>query len=169
MSFDKALEFTLSQEGGTVRDPIGGLTNHGVTQSAYNAFRGDNHLPLASVETIDDAELTAFYLLRYWVPAGCDKLTAHLAQAHFDTAVNMGVEGAIRMLQHVVGVAADGVFGPITLAAIEQHIERDTIARYLDLRVAHYRKLALCGEDQARCLAGWLQRVAALRRAVSEN
>ena len=57
--------------------------------------------------------------LRYWLPPRCDVLQRQLDLVHFDTAVNMGVGRAVKLLQASLGCGVDGAFGPATRKAVE--------------------------------------------------
>jgi lysozyme family protein len=65
-----------------------------------------------------------------------------LALFHFDTAVNMGVGTAARMLQTALGVDADGEIGPITLATASRADPPRVLAAYAALRRTRYRSLS---------------------------
>ena len=92
--FEKALKFVLEREGGFVNDPNdrGGATNKGVTQNTYNQYLRSKGRATKDVRYITDAELKDIYYTRYWLQAGCDKMSDdRFAIVCFDTAVNMGV------------------------------------------------------------------------------
>ena len=75
----------------------------------------------------------------------------------FDTAVNSGVNAAIRILQKTVGETADGVLGPRTLQAV-QSMPAERLSRWFNAR----RLLAMT--DMPTWPAhgkGWARRVAA--------
>jgi len=120
-SFSQALEFALRWEGGCSNHPAdkGGETNFGITHSVYDAYRKTHRLSVQSVRKITPSEVRDIYQKRYWTSAGCDLLGEGLALCHFDWAVNAGVNRAVKTLQLVVGVNADGVVGP-SLHAIAQ-------------------------------------------------
>lgn len=110
MTFDEAFERVIGHEGGYVdnaHDP-GGRTKYGISQRAYP---GEDILGM----TLTRAKF--LYFRDYWGPAGCDSLPPEVRFDMFDLAVNSGVKGAIKLLQTVVGTAADGILGPKTLAA----------------------------------------------------
>jgi lysozyme family protein len=48
----------------------------------------------------------------------CPNLPAGLDLQFFDTAVNMGSNRAVKLLQASLGLAADGDWGPLTQAAV---------------------------------------------------
>ncbi len=165
-AYANALAFVLRWEGGFVNDPNdhGGRTNKGVTQRVYDAWRASHNQPAADVAHISDQEISAIYSQNYWQKALCNVLQSHIDLVEFDTAVNMGPNRAVKMLQQAVGVAADGNFGPATKQACDACAAPDAVARYCEIREALYRRFAQApGQD--RFLAGWLNRLNSLRGA----
>lgn len=114
MSFEKAIEFVIAQEGGLkiTDDPSdpGGLTKFGISQRAYR------HLDIRNL-TEEDAR--GLYFRDYWEKCSCGSLPPSLAIVVFDCAVNQGPNAAIRILQQALGVQTDGVIGPKTLEAAQ--------------------------------------------------
>jgi lysozyme family protein len=163
-AFGGSLPFILRWEGGFVDDPAdhGGRTNRGVTQNVYHAWRADQGLPQQDVQQINDQEVAAIYFQRYWLPAKCDELRSKLDLAAFDTAVNMGPNRAIKILQEAVGSRADGAFGPATKAACDSCDLGEAMINYCDVREGLYRTFAQ-RPGQDRFLKGWLNRLNALR------
>ena len=165
-AYDHALAFVLRWEGGFVNDPNdhGGRTMKGVTQRVYDAWRANHGNRAADVARISDAEVAAIYSENYWTKALCNVLQSHIDLVQFDTAVNMGPNRAVKMLQQAVGVGSDGSFGPATQQACAACDPPDTVARYCSIREALYRRFAEApGQD--RFLAGWLNRLNDLRVA----
>jgi lysozyme family protein len=166
-AYNDALAFVLRWEGGFVNDPNdhGGRTMKGVTQRVYDAWRASQGKPTgADVARISDAEVAAIYSDNYWKKALCNVLQSHIDMVQFDTAVNMGPNRAVKMLQQAVGVAPDGQFGQATQQACDACHPPDAVARYCSIREALYRRFAQApGQD--RFLAGWLNRLNALRAA----
>ena len=163
-AFDDAVRFVLRWEGGFSdhpKDP-GGRTMRGVTQAVYTAWRQAEGRPARDVREIDDDELHAIYRANYWQKARCQALRAALDLAQFDTAVNMGPNRAVKILQTAVGAAPDGAFGPRTQAACDACAMPDTVARYCDVREGVYRSLAQ-NPDRRVFLKGWLNRLDDLR------
>src|ERR1700746_359162 len=157
-AFGASLPFTLRWEGGFVDDP-----DDRVTQNGYHAWRADQGLPQQDVRQINTQEVAAIYYERYWLPAKCDVLLSKLDLAAFDTAVNMGPNRAIKILQEAVGSPADGVFGPATKAACDSCDLGEAMINYCDVREGLYRTFAQ-RPGQDRFLKGWLNRLNALRR-----
>lgn len=113
--FDTAFTTLLKYEGGFsdhAADP-GGKTRFGITESVARevGYRGDmRELPLDLAKRI--------YKDRYWDAVRAEELPAAIRYAMFDAAVNSGPRQAILWLQRAVGVKADGIIGPKTLAAV---------------------------------------------------
>lgn len=149
-AFVRALPVVLRLEGvGLPGNPTGladipgdtgGVTNYGITQATYQEWKGNEY---ADVREITPHEVEAIYWERYWKAAHCDELPFVLALAHFDCAVNQGVAAAIKMLQRVLNVDADGIFGPKTRAALKAtFVSRVTTDSYLFARLAEYAATA---------------------------
>jgi lysozyme family protein len=169
MSLQTALAFTLPAEGGFVDNPVdpGGATCQGVTQATYDRYRASINELNQSVRLIAPLEVQDIYREMYWVPACCDQLSNRLGVVHMDWSVNHGVSGAIVTLQGVVHVTQDGIFGPMTLQAIEARDENTVISNYLDARRAWYRAHVEAVPSQQIFLNGWLKRVDNLQAYVN--
>ena len=163
-SFMASLPFILHWEGGFVDNPNdhGGRTNKGVTQRVFNAWRTSQGVAQQDVKQISDQEVASIYYERYWLTAKCDALRRKLDLAAFDTAVNMGPNRAIKILQEAVGSEPDGSFGPNTKAACDSCDIGDAMTNYCDIREGIYKTLAT-RPGQAQFLKGWLNRLNALR------
>lgn len=121
-NFAAALSAVLDHEGGYVdhpRDP-GGATNLGVTIGTLSDWLG-RKATKTEVRALTVEKVKPIYKARYWDVVRGDDLPAGLDFAVFDFAVNSGPARAAMYLQTILGVAPDGVIGPITLAAIAKH------------------------------------------------
>jgi lysozyme family protein len=164
--YTNSLAFVLRWEGGFADVPgdAGGRTMKGVTQRVYDAWRASQGKPPGDVKNIADAEVSAIYANNYWKTALCNVLQSNIDMVQFDTAVNMGPNRAVKILQQAVGVAPDGNFGPATQQACASCSAPDAVARYCTIREGIYRHFARApGQD--RFLAGWLNRLNDLRAA----
>jgi lysozyme family protein len=119
-----ALKLMFGHEGGysNRKTDAGGPTRYGVTFRTLAAERGIS-LERAKIAvrdlTLSEAEL--IYRKSYWAQSGGDTLPKGLDYMAFDFGVNSGPHRAIRTLQEVLGVAADGWVGAITLRAIDDY------------------------------------------------
>ena len=122
--FDICLDEVLRQEGGYVDHPAdpGGATNMGITHKTLARWRKVSpwwKLPKAEIRDLKRAEARDIYRRLYWLPLHAEEMPAGLDLAMFDFAVNSGPSRATKALQAVVGVKADGVYGPLSRAAVK--------------------------------------------------
>lgn len=156
MTFDQVFDKLINHEGGYVFNPHdpGGETKFGISKRSYP------HLDIHSL-TLADAK--TIYRRDFWDRAQCDKLHPDLVFDLFDGAVNSGIGQAIRWLQRAVGVADDGVVGPLTLASINRENDTSAIrARYNGHRLDFMTRLStwdVFGKGWARRIASNLQSV----------
>ena len=167
-AFAASLPFVLRWEGGFVNHPNdpGGATNKGVTQRVYDDWRQRNGMPAQDVRQIADTEVHAIYEDNYWKPSRCDVLRRELDLIQFDTAVNMGVKRAVKMLQESVSCPVDGAFGSGTQKAADECDLGKTMILYCKARELYYRGLSERRPELAVFLKGWLNRLNALRAEV---
>ncbi len=155
-SFTQALAFVLEDEGGDSDDPQdhGGRTSRGITQAEWNAWR--NLHPTAGLpEDVWDAPQTSvenIYHDHYWAP-WCDKLPVGLDYLYFDFCVNAGPSRATKTLQRAIGIADDGIFGPVTLMSATAANPSLLVVNFSEQKRKFYRSLR-----QPRFLKGWLAR-----------
>jgi lysozyme family protein len=119
IEFDKCLPPVLVQEGGysnDAHDP-GGMTMDGIIQREYDADRRAWGLPTRWVKNISADEYRTIYYTKYWLPY-CPKLAPGLNLEFFNMSVNGGPHRATVILQEVLGITADGQWGPVTDNAV---------------------------------------------------
>jgi lysozyme family protein len=124
MTIDQIIDGILEAEGEEyTNDPTdhGGPTKYGVTLGAWQAW-GHPDATAADIEALTEADVRPFYLhVHLWEP-GFNAITDPWVQAFMvDFGVLEGVPTAIHLLQHNIGVSADGIFGPLSLAAVNAH------------------------------------------------
>jgi len=160
-NFDAALEHVLQHEGGYVnhpRDP-GGCTNLGITLATYRAHirRGGT---CADVRRLSRSEAARVYRRKYWDLVQADALPAGVDYAVFDFAVNSGPARAAKFLQRLLGVARDGIVGPITIEAAESHDPAALVRELCDRRLSWLQRL----RHWRTFGRGWRRRVQGVRR-----
>lgn len=154
VTFDVAFERLVGHEGGYVNHPDdpGGETNWGITQ---RTAREAGYL--GSMRELTREQAREIYRTAYWQRARCDEFDGAIAFQLFDAAVNHGIGNAIRFLQRAVGVADDGVIGPVTMAAVKSMTVTDVLARFNAARLRFYTSLSTWpsfGRGWARRVAG---------------
>lgn len=156
-NFPAALKVTLAYEGlwsDHPRDP-GGATQKGVTLARYRAWKRDPNATKAQLRNIGDDEVKAIYKSGYWDLVRGDDLPAGLDMAMFDFAVNSGPARAVKTLQRICGVPADGVMGTMTLDAVRRDFTADLIDELTAARLAFVRSLSTFGTFGK----GWTRRI----------
>ncbi|MFG1247601.1 glycoside hydrolase family 108 protein [Xanthobacter flavus] len=161
-NFTPALAAVLVHEGGYSNHPSdpGGPTMKGVIKRVYDDYRRSKGLPARDVREITDAELQEIYKRRYWDLVRGDRLPAGLDYVVFDGAVNSGPAQATKWLQRALGLPADGVLGPSTLAAVDAIQDVDAIVADVQAR-----RLAMLKSLRTWSVFGngWGRRVAEVR------
>ena len=152
--FLPAVTKTIAREGGATitenpADP-GGLTKYGISQRAY---------PSLDIRALTEAQAQAIYKRDYWDAIKGDAIPSQaVAEAIFDTCVNMGVGTGIRLAQTVVGTPPDGKIGPKTLAALTAMDERLFFARFALAKIRRYTDICQKTPSQRVFLLGWVVR-----------
>ena len=134
MSFDfnKAFALLMVNEvggmpnGGYVNNPAdpGGETKYGISKHAY---------PNVDIAALTEDGAKAIYESDYWLSCQCDAMPWAVGWVVFDCAVNHGHYRAVYWLQKVLGMAADGYIGPVTIAAVQKARVPVAIARDITL------------------------------------
>ena len=158
MNFDECFEALLKHEGdyADLENDPGGKTRYGVTEAVARAagYAGDMHdLPISLARSI--------YRSRYWDAARGDELPEGIRYFVFDAAAASGVRQSILWLQRALGVAADGILGPVTLAAAHAAKPDKLKARLLSQRLRFMAGLS----NWPSFSRGWSRRVADLLEA----
>ena len=123
MKYDNAFELLLGNEGNLSLDKndrgnwtsgkigVGELrgSKYGVSAASY---------PSLDIRSLSLSDAKAIYKRDYWDKTQCDSLPSAINFDIFDTAVNSGVDRAIKLLQKSVGVEVDGIIGKDTLFAV---------------------------------------------------
>lgn len=168
-NLSKSLELVFGHEGmysnaktdsGNFLNGILVGTKYGVTGKTLAAHRGVKSVTANDVRNMTLEEATEIYVKSYWGQSGGDLLPSGLDYAAVDFGINSGPSRAVKELQKVVGVSADGVVGAQTVEAVNSYdggIEK-LIRDYIDARMKFLRGL---GGKQGFSVngRGWTRRV----------
>ncbi len=162
-NFQASLKAVLKSEGGNDDDPDdhGGRTSRGITQREYDAWCLEKGHPKGDVWQAPQSYIDAIYRDEYWNPY-CDNFPIGLDYLYFDMAVNAGPYRAAVLMQHALGVTADGRIGPITRAAVAKADPNSLISAYSEAKRAFY-----LGLHQPKYTKGWLNRTAEVARTAN--
>lgn len=120
-NFEASLLFCLKQEGGFSDDPHdpGGATFEGITLAEFRDFIGAQTATAADLQNISPGMVSNIYYTNYWTVVEAPSILPDgIDLSVFDMGVNAGPSRSIKLLQAALGVNADGVIGPLTLAAL---------------------------------------------------
>ncbi|KZK80095.1 putative Peptidoglycan domain protein [Pseudovibrio sp. Ad46] len=157
-TFQLIVSDLLESEGGFTHrsrkaDP-GGPTNFGITQKTLSAWRGET-VSVQEVRSMEQAEAVDIFRAQYWDAVKGDKMPSGLDYALFDFAVNSGPARAVKTLQSILGVAADGLAGVETLGALKTHNLRDLVGTLSAERLRFMKRLKNWPYNKN----GWMRRV----------
>lgn len=157
-TFEYYIERVLEAEGGYVNHPNdpGGETNWGISKRSY---------PNVDIKRLTREQAIEIYRRDFWNRVQGNELPPALAFQALDAAINSGIGNAVRFLQRAVGVADDGIIGPITLARVRSYDEWDVTALYIAERLEFMTKL----NTWATFGKGWSRRIAKLLRYAAED
>lgn len=127
-------------------DP-GGETKFGLSRRSY---------PSLDFETLTWADAQEIYYRDFWRPLPTEQLPHSVSWALFDFAVHSGRSTAIRYLQRVLGVADDGIWGPISQGALDDVDEYDTTVHLIAERLSFMTRL----QNWPHASRGWSRRIA---------
>ncbi len=152
--FEKAVTKTLIREGGAkvvnVPNDPGGLTKYGISKRAY---------PNLDIANLTEEEAKAIYKRDYWDRIKGDLIEDQaVAENIFDTAVNMGVRTASRLVQLTVDVTPDGIIGKETLKAINKADAKSFLTEFTLAKIARYAHLCNKNKSLSKFLLGWINR-----------
>lgn len=188
-NFSIAHKFTLSWEGGETDDAAdrGGFTKFGVstafltdiasTQAGRDVLeRMGVILPVNrnTIRNLTESLAASLFRWQMWDALKLDLIPLRPAIVIYDAAVNSGPKQSVRFAQRGYNACVaygqpldtDGIMGPATRKAMQQADTDKILMAMLDQREQFYRDLVAVKPSQKVFLAGWLNRVADLRRYV---
>lgn len=165
-----ALELMFGHEGGysnasTDRgNYLDGMlvgTKYGITGATLAAHRGVKNVTAAQVKAMSRLEAEDIYRRSYWSQAGGDILPPGLDYFVFNNGVMSGPMKAVKVLQGVLGVRADGHVGERTVAAVRRYPGgvAALICAYCDAYMRYLRSLTNAKTGFPKNGRGWTIRI----------
>jgi lysozyme family protein len=166
LSTEKLLADLIVTEGGYVDHAAdrGGCTKFGITRETLADWRGmtAGQITCDDIARITMDEAKTIYRVRYVEGPGFTHIhDERLRTLLVDFGVHSGTRRAIKALQIAVGVGADGVIGPQTLAALERVGIDLAYRQVLRQRGELIADLLQSDPSQRVFAAGWLRRLMA--------
>ncbi|QEL19348.1 glycoside hydrolase family 108 protein [Limnoglobus roseus] len=156
--FDKAFATLMKLEGGYVNDAAddGGETNFGISKAQY---------PNVDVAHLTQDQAKAIYRKDFWDKFRCGDMPFPIGGLLFDCVVNHNPTNPVKWMQSNIGVLADGIIGPRTVAAAQASRDPVGVATEMTVKRVEYVKTL---PDYPRFGKGWHARhVRALSAAIS--
>lgn len=151
-------------EGGfaKVEGDSGGATNCGITLATFRDY-------ISSIATEEDLKAMTASQWRFiakgvfWDKCRADQIrNQSVAELIVDWCFLSGL-GMIKKVQGIVGTKADGVVGPITIAAINNWDPKRLHFAIKSARLAFFATIVQNRSSNMKFYDGWINRVAALR------
>jgi lysozyme family protein len=160
-NFDTFIRRILDHEGGYTNNPKdpGNWTGGKVGQGRLLGTKfgiAANTYPNVDIPGLTIEKASAIYRRDYWIASGADRMPPAVGFQLLDGAINSGVKRSVQWLQQAVGVTADGVVGPRTIAAVGAMDPADVVLMMLAARLAFMADLTSWA-DFGR---GWARRIA---------
>lgn len=156
-------QFEIARRKGWSDDPDdpGGATMIDVTLATYSAYRKNNGLTKpdkGDLQNITFPEWKDILITMFWNRIlGNEIQSQGVANIIFDWIWASGPL-SVRKLQDILGVTADGIFGPLTLRAVNKSDPAILFGKIRESRIAHYRSC----RSAWKYLRGWLRRLDAI-------
>lgn len=165
----KLAPFILKWEGGFVNDPLdkGGATNMGVTIGTWRSVGydkdGDGDIDVDDLHLLDTKDVIERVLRpHYWNRWRADEIkNQSVANILVDWVWASGAHG-IRRPQRILGVTADGIVGPKTIAAVNSMDPMELHFRIKNDRIKFIDEICKKNPSQERFRRGWLNRINSL-------
>jgi lysozyme family protein len=167
---ENIIPFILKWEGGYVhhKKDKGGATNKGVTYKTWEAYckkkKKGKDASLTTLRKMTNAEWMEIFKTGYWDAWKADSIVSQrVANICVDWSWMSGIK-VIKKVQKMLGLTADGIVGPKTLACINGHSEDALFGQIKELRKKYYENVVKKDPSQQIFLKGWLNRLEDLSR-----
>lgn len=149
------------------------MTYAGIARNAWPKWSGWGKIDANEFDAALTSMVRAFYRKEYWDRILGDQIMSQqIAYQIYAFSIHAGIKAAVRIAQRVVGATPDGIFGPKTLARLNQMIEDEKderifivtyslfkIFRYKDICLNDARRKSDRMVSNEKFLCGWINRI----------
>jgi lysozyme family protein len=157
-SYKKLKPIILKWEGGYAGN-IDGMTctMRGVTLATFRKYFGKTK-NCKDLRNISDSQWDSIFIQRFWNRWSADAIKCQsIANLLVDWVWTSGVYG-IKYPQKVLGITADGIVGPKTIAAINSYPnQKELFQKLWNRRKKYFESIAT--SNKKKFLNGWLNRL----------
>ena len=157
--------FERAKKTGWSNDPLdsGGATMIGVTIGTYRSYckyKGKKIPSSQDLKNISYKEWRDIVHTMYWSKWKADLINDQkVADMIVDWVWASGQGIGIKRVQTILGVTADGIVGPKTIAAVNNYDPKDLLTKVYNARAAHFNAIVKARPSQKKWLKGWMNRI----------
>lgn len=157
--------FERAKKTGWANDPAdrGGATMVGVTIGTYRTYcryKGRKVPTVNDLKNITYKEWRDVVHTLYWSKWKADLIEdQNVANMIVDWVWASGQGIGIKRVQKILGVTADGIVGPKTLAAVNAADPQVLFTKVYNARAAHFNAIVKANPSQKKWLKGWMNRI----------
>lgn len=161
LTFEQAFERLIGHEGKFTDDKndrgnwTTGIIGKGILKGTKFGISAMTY-PDLDIKNLTLEKAKEIYKRDWWDKLNADSLDTAIVFQVWDFAINAGMGTAKRKLQKSIGMAEDGIIGPLTLKAIQKADLNDILMKFNAERLKHYTSLS----TWPRYGKGWTLRVA---------
>ncbi|MCH7329654.1 glycoside hydrolase family 108 protein [Acinetobacter modestus] len=147
LTFEQAFDRLIGHEGEFTDDPkdrgnwTTGIIGKGICKGTKYGVSAMTY-PDLDIKNLTLDQAKAIYKRDWWDKLNADSLDAAIVFQVWDFAINAGMGTAKRKLQKSVGMAEDGIIGPLTLKAILKVDLNDLLMKFNAERLNYYTSLS---------------------------
>ncbi len=156
----------------------GGATKFGVTFQTFYRFCDLEKIAIQCDKDADSkvtpkdlarlilGEVKPIYKTYYWDIIKGDQIDNQaIAEFVTDFVVNSGAtKSKISLIQKIVNVKQDGIFGTQTINAINRHNPKLLFEKLYKFRVNFYKRICANDRTQSKFYKGWINRISTLKK-----
>lgn len=157
--------FVRAKKKGWSNDPKdnGGATMVGVTIGTYRSYcryKGKTTPSITDLKNITYKEWRDIVHTMFWSKWKADLIEDQsVANMVVDWVWASGQGIGIKRVQKILGITADGIVGPKTIAAVNSANSSDLFTKIYNARAAHFNSIVKNNPSQKKWLNGWMNRL----------